>query len=364
VTAAPLRASAPGLGELLLRMPKVELHVHLEGSMPPATLLEIARRRNVDLPATTLEGLSEWFRFRDFEHFVQVYVTMSSVLRQPEDFQSLVDAFAAEQARQNIFYSEAHFTIGTHLKHGQSASELRDALAEALVDAERRHGVRVRLIPDVVRNVPYKYADATLEWALEMKDRGVVALGLSGFEATHPSDPFAEHFRVAAAAGLRRVAHAGEHSGPPTIREVLEHNLAERIGHGVRVLEDPELVRELAERGVPFEVCPSSNVCLGVASDLASHPFESMRRAGLTVTVNSDDPPLFATTLTTEYERLGETFGYDAHTLAGFAVAALRASFLPEQEKRDREAAMRTDLKRLGEELIGEAVEPQVGGFG
>jgi aminodeoxyfutalosine deaminase len=348
------------LSAFLLRMPKVELHVHLEGSMPPHTLLRLARRHGVDLPATTEQGLREWFRFRDFEHFVQIYVTMSGVLRQPEDFQLLVDDFAAEQARQNVFYSEAHFTIGTHLKLGQSASELRDAMAEALVDAERRHGVRVRLIPDVVRNVPYKWADLTLEWALEMKERGVVALGLSGFEATHPSDPFAEHFRVAAKEGLRRVAHAGEHAGPASISGVLEHCGAERIGHGVRILEDPELTRELAERGIPLEVCPTSNVCLGVAPDLASHPFERLRAAGLVVTVNSDDPPLFDTTLTDEYERLAATFGYDAATLSGFAIGALRCSFLPAAERREREAAVRGELRRLGEELFGEPVEPEL----
>jgi aminodeoxyfutalosine deaminase len=349
-----------GLSELLLRMPKVELHVHLEGSMPPRTVLALARRHGVDLPAASEEGLREWFRFRDFEHFVEVYVTMSGCLRQPEDFQLLVDHFAAEQARQNVFYSEAHFTIGTHLKLGQSASELRDAMAEALADAERRHGVRVRLIPDVVRNVPYKWADRTLEWALEMKERGVVALGLSGFEATHPSEPFAEHFRVAAAEGLHCVAHAGEHAGPASIRGVLDHCRAERIGHGVRVLEDPALTRELAEAAVALEVCPSSNVCLGVAPDLASHPFERLRAAGLAVTVHSDDPPLFDTTLTTEYERLAATFGYDAAMLAGFAIGALRCSFLPAQEKRTREAGMREELRRLGDELFGEAVEPEL----
>lgn len=348
------------LSEFLLRMPKVELHVHLEGSMPPKTLLELARRHRVDVPATSEAALREWFRFRDFEHFVQVYVTMSGVLRQPEDFQLLVDDFAAEQARQNVFYSEVHFTIGTHLKHGQSASELRDAMAEALVDAERRHGVRVRLIPDIVRNVPFKYADSTLEWALEMRDRGVVALGLSGFEATHPSAPFAEHFRVAAQAGLRRVAHAGEHAGPQSIAAVLEQCGAERIGHGVRVLDDPELTRELADRGVPLEVCPTSNVCLGVAPDLASHPFERLRAAGLAVTVNSDDPPLFETTLTEEYERLAATFGYDAATLAGFAVGALRCSFLPAAERREREADVRGQLRALGEELLGRPVEPEL----
>jgi len=349
-----------GLDELLLRMPKVELHVHFEGSMPPATLLELAKRRRVDLPADSLAGLNEWFQFRDFGHFVQIYLTICRCLREPEDFQLLLHAIAAEQARQNVFYSEVHFTVGTHLMNGISASELRDAMAEGLVAAEKRHGVRLRLIPDIVRNVPFVWADRTLEWALDMKARGVIALGLTGFEATHPNEPFVEHFRVAAAEGLRRVAHAGEHAGPESVRSVRELLGAERIGHGVRVIEDDELVTELAERGVPLEVCPTSNVCLGVAPDLEHHPFDRLRRAGLVVTVNSDDPPLFATTLTDEYRRVGAAYGYEAEVLAGLALAGLRSTFLGDAEKDERERHLRSELVALGEELLGRPVEPEM----
>ena len=352
-------AAAGALHEFLARMPKVELHVHLEGSIPPASLLALARRHRLDLP-DSLEGLEEWFRFRDFEHFVQIYVTICRCLKEPEDFQRLLDAVAAEQARQNVVYTEVHFTVGTHLMFGHSPSELRDAMGEGLVAAERRHGVRLRLITDVVRNVPFKWADRTLEWALEMQDRGVVALGLSGFEATHGNEPFVDHFRAAAAAGLRRVAHAGEHAGPASIRSVRELCGAERLGHGVRAVEDPGLLAELVSEGVPFEVCPTSNVRLGVVPDLASHPFERLRAAGVNVTVNSDDPPLFATTLTDEYRRLADTFGYDAETCASLSLAALRASFLSAGEKAEREQEFRSQLATLGEELLGRAVLPEL----
>lgn len=351
-------APTGALDEFLLRMPKVEIHVHLEGSIPPAFLLALARKHRMDLP-DSLAGLEEWFRFRDFEHFVQIYVTICRCLKTPEDFQQLIDSIAGEQARQNIVYTEIHFTVGTHLMLGHSASELRDAIGEALVDAERRHGVRLRIITDVVRNVPFKWADRTLEWALEMQGRGVVALGLSGFEATHPNEPFVEHFRAAGAAGLRRVAHAGEHAGPASIRSVRELCGAERIGHGVRAVEDPELLAELAAEGVPFEVCPTSNVRLGVVPDLASHPFERLRAAGALVTVNSDDPPLFATTVTDEYRRLADTFGYDAEACAALSLAALHASFLSADDKAERERAFRAELRALGEELLGRPVEPE-----
>jgi adenosine deaminase len=310
--------------------------------MRPAVLLELARRNGVALPADDEEGLARWFRFRDFEHFVQVYLTCSRTLRKPEDFQLLATDFMAEQARQNVLYTEAHFTIGTHLTNGANGDEVLAALEEAIREGEERLGVRLRLIPDIVRNVP-ALADATLEWALAGRRRGVVvALGLSGSEARFPGEPFREHFAAAAREGLHRVAHAGEHAGPESIRSVLEVCGAERIGHGVRAVEDPSLVAVLAERGIPLEVCPSSNVCLGVVPDLARHPFDRLARAGCRVTVNSDDGPLFGTTLTDEYLRLARTFGYGPDELTHLALAGVRAAFLPDEERAALEAAMKT----------------------
>lgn len=336
--------------EFLLRMPKVELHVHLEGSMRPAVLLDLARRNGVALPADDEAGLARWFRFRDFEHFVQVYLTCSKVLRSPEDFKLLAADFLAEQARQNVVYTEAHFTIGTHLTNGVNGDEVLAALEEAIREGEERLGVRLRLIPDIVRNVP-ALADRTLEWALAGRGRGVIALGLSGSEARFPSEPFRDCFATAAREGLHCVAHAGEHAGPASIRSVLDVCTAERIGHGVRAIEDPDLVAELARRGIPLEVCPSSNVCLGVVPDLAHHPFERLARAGCRVTVNSDDGPLFDTTLTDEYLRLHRTFGYSPAALGDLAVAGLRATFLPEDERAALEAVFRKQSREQIAEL-------------
>jgi len=321
------------LEDFLLRMPKVELHVHLEGAMRPAVLLELARRNGVELPADDEAGLARWFRFRDFEQFVQVYLTCSRALQKPEDFQLLVADFLAEQARQNIVYTEAHFTIGTHLTNGANGGEVLAALEEAIREGEKQLGVRLRLIPDIVRNVGPALADRTLEWALAGRGRGVVALGLSGSEARFANEPFREHFATATREGLHCVAHAGEHAGPESIRSVLEVCRAERIGHGVRAVEDPALMAELRERGIPLEICPSSNVCLGVVPDLERHPFDRLARAGCRVTVNSDDPAFFDTTLTGEYLRLSRTFGYGLRELTGLALSGLRAAFLPEEER-------------------------------
>ena len=349
------------IDRFLLHLPKVELHVHLEGAMRPAVLLELARRNGIDLPARDEAGLKRWFRFTDFEHFVQVYLACSRALRGPEDFKLLTLDFLAEQAYQNVVYTEAHFTISTHLANGANGVEVLAAMAEAIAEGERRYGVVLRLIPDIVRNVGLEPANRTLEWALAGRERGVVvALGLSGSEALYPAEPYHEHFAVAAREGLHRVAHAGEHAGPESVRSVLAVCGAERIGHGVRSIDDPALVEELRTSQIPLEVCPTSNVCLGVAPDYASHPFDRLYRAGVALSVNSDDPAFFNTNLTREYLRLHQTFGYSPAELAGLSLAALRQSFLPEERRAAMAETFRERFDALGRELFGAPVEAPV----
>ena len=343
----------PALDAFIQEMPKVELHVHLEGSIRPGTLLQLAKRHQVSLPADTVEGLREWFRFRDFEHFVEIYLTCSQSLRDPEDFQLVAREFLAEQAAQNIRYSEVHFTVATHLRNGANGGEVAAALSETLEEEERRLGVTARWIPDIVRDVSEQWADRTLEWALDGRGQGVVALGLSGFEASS-DEPFREHFRVAREEGLHRVAHAGEHEGPDSIRSALEVCEPERIGHGIRSVDDVGLLEQLADHQIPLEVCPTSNVRLGAAPDLESHPIETIRRAGVPVTVNSDDPPLFETTLTQEFQRLSETFGYGAAEVATLSWAALRHAFVSAEERRRLEAEFRRQFSELGARHLGD----------
>lgn len=319
--------------EFLGRLPKAELHVHLEGAIEPELLLALAARRRVDLPAGDAAGLREWMRFRDFEHFVDVYLTCSRCLRDPEDFQRLLDDFASRQEAQNVVYTEVHFTISTHLANGANGDEVGQALGEAIVAAERRRGVTIRLIPDIVRNLERARADRTIEWALEHRRHGVVALGLGGIE-DRPAAPFGEHFRAARQAGLHVTAHAGEQCGPERVREVLEVCRPERVGHGIRVLEDPELTARLAADGVPLEVCPTSNVRLGYAASLAEHPFPRLVEAGLAVSLGSDDPTLFSTTLLDELAAVATAFDYSRGEMAGFARAAFEHAFLEPGERR------------------------------
>ncbi len=335
------------LDRFLLRFPKVELHVHLEGSMRPALLLELARRHGVTLPATDEAGLKRWFRFKNFEHFVEVYLTCSRCLRDPEDFYLLARDFLAEQASQNIVWSEVHFTISTHLANGCDGEGVRAALDAAITEAERDLGISMKLIPDIVRNVGLASADSTLEWALADRTGRIAAIGLAGIENGFPNEPFREHFAAARKAGFGLVAHTGEHGGPDSIRSVLDIVDPDRIDHGVQAIDDPALMTLLADRGIPLDITPTSNLCLGVYPDLPSHPFDRLRRAGLAVNVGSDDPPFFDTNLTREYARLAETFGYGPAELGELSLAALRASFLPLERKTLLEGEFRSRFAEL-----------------
>ncbi|MEE2776523.1 MAG: adenosine deaminase [Acidobacteriota bacterium] len=332
----------------LVRMPKAELHVHLEGTFRPETLLHLAGRHGVALPADDAAGVRRWFQFTSFEHFVEIFVTCSSCLRDGEDFYLLTQDFLAEQAVQNVLYSEVHFTISTHLWRGCDGEEIRAAIDQAIAEGEAHHGVRMKLIPDIVRNLEVERADATVEWVIAGREGNVVAMGMGGIEHGYPAEPFARHYDAVREADLHCVAHAGETGGPESIRQALEHCGAERIGHGIRAIDDPQLLAELAASGIPLEVCPSSNVALGNTPSIAEHPIADLHRAGIEITLNSDDPPLFDTNLTREYLHMHRTHGYGAAELAELSVAGIRHSFLGDDEKTALETRFRDQFAKLG----------------
>ncbi len=345
-----------GRARFVEAMPKAELHLHLEGAIRPATLLRLARRHRIDLPAASEEELRRWFRVRDFEAFVEMYLACSRCLRDPEDFQLVARELLEDQADRNVVHSEVHFTISTHLANGADGGELGEALSEVVAEAPRRFGTRLLLIPDIVRWIgagrreTYRRADATLEWALEHREI-VAALGLSGVEH-YPVEPFRDHFETAAAEGLRRVAHAGEHGDAGSIRDALDLCGAERIGHGIRAVEDPSLMVRLAKEQVPLEICPTSNLRLGAAASLETHPIVELREAGIPVSINSDDPGIFETSITAELAAVGEALDLDPPELAGLSLAALRQSFLEESVKERLEADFERRFSALGEELL------------
>ncbi|MEO7909575.1 MAG: adenosine deaminase [Roseiflexaceae bacterium] len=329
-------------------IPKVELHVHLEGAIRPATLLKLARRNHVPLPADTVAGLRSWYSFTDFPHFVEIYMAISACLRTPDDIELITREFLAGQAAQNIRYSEVTYTAFTHYARKNIA--FRDQLAainRARAWAAAELGVTMGLIIDISRERPAESGLQVADWAIDAMADGVVALGLGGPEVGNPPEKFRGAFERARAAGLPSVPHAGETVGAASIWGALRALGAVRIGHGVRCLEDPILVDELRARQIPLEVCPTSNVCLGVVPSMAEHPLPHLLAAGLYVTLNSDDPPMFNTSLNGEYLAAARTFQLNADDLERLALNAVRAALLPAAARTALEAAFVAEFAQL-----------------
>ena len=334
------RPGTTSLERFIRTMPKVELHVHLEGSIRPETLLELAERNEVELPARSVGELREWYAFRNFDHFVEVYLAAASCIRTPVDVERIASDFLEGQAAQNVLHSEVTYTASTQrMLSGIPLDDQLDAINRARAAAERDHGITMSLTIDYPRHLdPEEFVDVA-HWAVDNMSRGVTALGLGGPEVGYPPELFGRAFDVAREAGLPSVPHAGETEGPASIRGALRSLNAVRIGHGVRCLEDADLVAELRERQVPLEVCPTSNVCLGVAPSFPEHPLPRLLDAGLYVTLNSDDPPMFGTTLTDEYLKAAAAFGLGAGEVRELVLRAVEASLLPPEDReklRDR----------------------------
>ena len=319
------------LREVIETLPKVELHVHLEGSIQPEALLKLAERNKEDLPAKDVAGLRDWFQFRDFPHFVEIYVAASKCIKTPADLELIAEEFARGQATQNILYTEANYTAMTIFRYaGIPFNEQIDALTKGFAKVLE---TKVNLILDIVREFTTEEGETIAQWCIDAKDKGVVAIGLSGFEGKTPVSKHENAFRVAKDAGLKCSAHAGETGGPEAIREALDVALADRIGHGVRCLQDGFLVKELRDKQIHLEVNPTSNVCLGIYPSLAEHPLPRLLDEGLSVSINSDDPPLFSTSLTEEWIRCAEEFELSTDILYSLCQGAVSHSFLDDAEK-------------------------------
>ncbi|MFV2175099.1 adenosine deaminase [Actinomadura sp. LOL_016] len=307
----------------LLTLPKAHLHVHLESTVRWDTLREIGAANGVRVPDRV-------GAFGGFEAFFAQNDLVRSCLRRPDDFRRVAYEFCADEAAQGTRYAEPSFTAAAH---GERLGDLGMPLAAVLegLDAGREaFGVECRLLLDHSRRRPVERAWRTLD--LARRHDGVVAVGLAGDEA-HPGDPFTGVFAAARAAGLHVVHHAGEGEGPASIRQALGPGRAERLGHSIRVLDDPDLVAEVRDRRVPLEVCPSSNVALGFAASVAEHPLPRLRDAGLVVTLSTDVPALIGTPLAAEYGHVRDAFGYADTDLADLARAGVDASFAPAATK-------------------------------
>ena len=338
------------LTEFVTRMPKVELHVHLEGSILPRTLQSLAMRNQANLPSLDGDGLTSLYRFQNFNQFLDSYVTITSCLRTPEDYRLIAYDFGCECARQNIRYAEVTFTIVTNTQMtGLPWQVILQGLNAGREQAHQEFGVWWQWIFDIVRNFPDTQAEV-LDIALAARDSGVLALGLGGSEKGFPPELFIDTFQRAQTAGLHRVPHAGEHTGPESVWSAINLLQAERIGHGVRSIEDPALVEYLREKSIPLEICPTSNVCLNVYPNYAHHPLRKLWDAGLCITIGSDDPPMFSTDLNHEYQHLVQDFGFNQAELEQVSLNGILASFLSQDEKMKLTHDFEVEFRKLSKE--------------
>jgi len=335
------------LSEFAQRMPKAELHVHLEGSILPRTLLKLAQRNHVSLPADNEAGLAELYRFRNFDQFLETYLMITRCLRTPDDYRLIAYEYGSECARQSIRYAEVTFTILTNTRlTNLSWQEILQGLNAGRKQAHTDFGVCWHWIFDIVRNLP-DTQEPVLEIALAAQELGVIALGLGGNEAGFPPELFVDTFERAKREHLHRVPHAGEISGPQSVWSAIKLLHAERIGHGVRSIEDPTLIEYLRSNSIPLEICPTSNICLNVYPDYAHHPLRKLWDAGLILTIGSDDPPMFGTDLNNEYQCLVKYFNFRQPDLERMSLNGIRASFLSREYKHKLEQEFQKEFKRL-----------------
>ncbi|MEJ7831622.1 MAG: adenosine deaminase [Nocardioides sp.] len=319
--------------DFIRRLPKAELHVHHVGSASPRIVAELAERHPGTVPAD-LDELRAFYEFRDFAHFIEVYLAVVDLIRTPEDIRYLTYEVAREMAtEQSLRYAELTCTPYSSVIRGIPIEAFTEAIEDARAAAERDFGLVLRWIYDIPGEAGLPAADATLGYALDHAPDGLVAFGLGGPEAGVPRAQFVDHFKHARAAGLHSVPHAGETTGPETIWDSLRLLGAERIGHGTSAATDPALLTYLAEHQVPLEVCPSSNIATRAVATLEEHPLRTFVEAGVLVTVNSDDPPMFGTSLNREYAIAADLLSLDEAGLADLARAAVTASYAPDEVK-------------------------------
>ncbi|HJU36473.1 MAG TPA: adenosine deaminase [Gaiellaceae bacterium] len=286
------------MSRVSMPFPKIELHVHLEGTVRPDTLRAIAKRNDYALP----DDLESLYRFRDFVHFIEVWILTTNALRTAEDFRQVVTDYAAEAASHGAVYLEAIFSPAERVARGVDWDAIFSGYCDGAEEARERHGVEVRLTPDIYRGATSEQAEQVVRYSAKYRERGVVAVGLGGLEADYPPEPYEPAFTLAESLGLGSVPHAGEVAGPASVRGALDALGADRLRHGIRSVEDSGLVAELAGRGTVLDVCPLSNLRTSAVRSLEEHPLPQLVAAGVHCSISTDDPAMFDTDLTRDYE--------------------------------------------------------------
>jgi adenosine deaminase/aminodeoxyfutalosine deaminase len=323
------------------QLPKAELHLHLEGAVDPATLVELSRRHNTPLP---MEGnnynfspesgkelceadVRELYRYKDFFGFLMAFKAVTERLRAPEDYELITYRLMQKLKAQNVVHAEVYVSVGVIFWRGQEFDAIFDGLERGRERGQRDFGVRLLWIFDAVRHFGAEAAERVFRKAAELRERNVVGIGIGGDEKRGPAEWFRDSYARARDEGLRLTCHAGESAGPESIWSALRDLKAERIGHGLTAIEDPALVDYLGEHQVPVEICLSSNLRTGCCAALEEHPLAEYLERGLMVTLNTDDPEMFETTLNGEYELAAQTFGLGESELAKLAENSRKAAF-------------------------------------
>lgn len=339
------------LEEYIQRMPKGEQHRHLEGSVDPKTMLDLAAKNHVELPVGTLAEARRWFQFTNFGHFVEVFRGVTQTLRSGADYTRIVYELGLRMKAEGIRYAEVTVTVARpYFTLGMQSEELLNGLEEGRRLVQRDTGVQINWIFDIPRaSIGWgeDQAQYTVDMAILGKEHGVVALGLGGDEARYPAEQFTRWFEQASNAGLSLAPHAGEMAGPTSVWNALKALKAGRIGHGVRAIEDKALLKYLAKNNIALEVNPTSNVLLNVYPDYQSVPVRELQAARVPFTINTDDPALFNTTLTQELSLLPKVYGFDRQAIDTIVLNSIRYSFLSPEQKNALEASFLAEMHRL-----------------
>jgi aminodeoxyfutalosine deaminase len=336
------------LTSFIAGLPKAELHVHHVGSASPRIVAELAARHEGSTPVPAdPAALADFFAFRDFAHFIEVYLSVVDLIRDDEDVRTLTYEIARELGRGNVRYAELTVTPYSHVRRGIPAPAFCAAIEDARASAAADFGVQLRWCFDIPGEAGLPAAEETLRIALGARPDGLISFGLGGPEIGVPRPQFKPYFDKARAAGLHSVPHAGETTGPETVWDALVDLGAERIGHGISAARDAKLMAHLAENRIPLEVCPTSNVRTRAVPSLDEHPLAELVAAGVPVTINSDDPPMFGTTIEQEYAVAARLLDLDEAGVTDLARAAVHASFLPPAGKE----ALLAEIDAYGESV-------------
>ena len=308
----------------------MELHLHLEGAIPLEALWELVQKYGTDPSVTDIEVLKRKFQYKDFPHFLATWVWKNQFLREYDDFTFIAEAVAKSLVRQNIRYAEVFYTPSDFFEHGLETQKLTEAIRSGLARVKQ---TEVKLIMDFCRDRGPENAVNNLSTVNEVKQLMVIGVGLGGSEQAFPPEPFAEVYERARKLGFHTTAHAGEAAGPTSIWGAIRSLKVERIGHGTRAIEDEQLMKYLAEKKIPLECCPLSNVRTGVVKSIDAHPVKKFYDAGLLVTVNTDDPAMFGNSLAEEYQLLEERLGFSRDEVRTLILNGIEASWLAEKRK-------------------------------